>query len=106
MIDFSTALKGIDGKPLKENGPDGKDREVSLSVVCANALLMPFPDERNIDGAEKVKRFEIAMKVMDTKKRLHLEAEEIAKIKELVGKAFPPLIVGRAYELLDPKPAK
>ena len=57
MIDFATALKGIDGKPLKETGPDGKDREVSLSVVCANALLMPFQDERNVDGAEKVKRF-------------------------------------------------
>ena len=105
MIDFSTALKGIDGKALKENGPDGKEREVSLSVVCTNALLMPFPDERNIDGAEKVKRFTLAMKVTDAKK-LHLEAEEVAKIKDLVGKAFPPLIVGRAYELLDPKPAK
>jgi len=95
VIDFSTVLKDIDGKPI----PDGEG-QATLGRACANALLI---DDRDASGDEKVKRFLIATKIRDAKKINDLPVEDIALIKKLVAKAFPPLIVGRCWEILDPK---
>ncbi|UCI06247.1 hypothetical protein [Mesorhizobium sp. B1-1-8] len=96
MIDFSTKLLDVDGTPIVENGVDA-----TLGRAAANALLAPFADEQNLPGEEKVKRFELAMRVCSAKE-LTLPVEEVALIKKLVAKAFPVLIVGRCWAILDP----
>jgi hypothetical protein len=94
-IDFATVLRDKKGEPMKAED----EKEVTLGNVAETALLASFQDEAlKLEGSEKVKRFKIAMKIDGV---TDMTPEEVVKIKELVGKAFGPLIVGRAYEILD-----
>jgi hypothetical protein len=51
-------------------------------------------------GEDKFKRWQIAQKIDE-----HLEAEisveDVALIKRLIGKAFGPIVVGPAFQLLE-----
>lgn len=94
MIDFTSILLDLDSKPLKDG-----ETIYTLGHVSTNALIVTHVDER-IDGEEKVKRFMLACKTKGP--AVTLTAEEIALIKKLVGKAYGPLVVGRAWALLDP----
>lgn len=94
-IDFSSILTDIDGQAMTD-----KDKPVTLKTVSQIALLAAFDDERGLSGDEKVKRFILAEKI-GKKPICDLKAEEIAEIKKCIGKGYPPIIVGRAWSLLD-----
>lgn len=98
---FSQVLLGLDGKtPIKDQeGPSAKD--FTLAMAASTALLTPFPEEHNLSGDEKAKRFRLALRISDGGAH-ELTIEEVAQIKLLIAKSFAPLIVGRAYEILDP----
>lgn len=91
---FSQNLKNFNGMPLKIESED-----CTLGYVAITALLGTYPDERELPGPEKAKRYVLA-------KRIHegtadLPNADIVLIKSLVGKCFVPLIVGAAFEILD-----
>lgn len=97
-IDFAQTLRDLDGKPIKKGKID-----MSLASICVDALLSLDPkNTANIDGKEKVVRYELA-------KRIHkggvvdLTTDEISKIKKLVGKLYFPIIVGQAFMMLENK---
>lgn len=102
-VDFDVKLTTIDGKPF--TGPDGKETETTLASICQNALLAGYPDEQNLSGIEKVARYGMALKIRDEKK-WDLTATEVELLKKLVAKAFPPLIVGQVWAILDPASVK
>lgn len=93
-IAISKMLKGLDGKPLVNQG-----EELSLGGVMGSALLMVYTDE-TIGGDVKFKRHQIAQRLYG-KKSVELTIEDIALIKELIGKAYGPAVVGPAYILLE-----
>ncbi len=95
-IDFTQILTDLDGKPVKNS-----EIEVTLGAAATHALLTPFPDEQNLSGEEKVKRFLLATKVREAKD-VKLTIDELNMIKKLVGKAYAPLLVGRIWEIIDP----
>lgn len=96
MIDFEQKLQALDNKtPLSDS-----EGEVSLKRVCTAALLGSYPDEKELAGTEKVARFRLAVRIESGSDKF--SAEEISLIKKLVAKAYVPLVVGRAWELLDP----
>lgn len=95
--DFNHPILNLVGQPLlSENG-----ELACLATVAINALLATFEDERSLPGVEKAQRMQLALKITANPREVEVSAEQLAKIKELIGKAFPPLIVGRAYELLE-----
>lgn len=95
-IHVERTLKTIDGEDLKrEDGAILSVREVML-----NSLLSPFPDERNLSGEDKVKRYSIAMRI-HKESEPDLNVEELTLIKQLVGKLYFPLIVGQMWEILE-----
>lgn len=101
-IDFKQKIKDLDGNVIKEptkieNGVVLETIDLTLERVFINALLVTLDTEKNIDGNEKLSRFNIAQKI---KKNEELVIEEIAKIKEMVGKTYNTMIVGRVYEIL------
>ena len=103
-IRFDKPLLKLDGeKMFKERVEDGKyvetKDEFRLRDVCVNALMMNIEEEK-IDGTEKMKRYLLATKIQKANE-LDLKSEEVAKIKELVGKVYGVLIVGQAYEMLE-----
>lgn len=92
-INFNTELKTIDGKSL--NPP------ATLKDAVVNALLSLLDDERHIPGEEKAKRWILATRIYSNPENVELTVEEVAMIKSLVGKAYPPLIVGQAWKILE-----
>jgi hypothetical protein len=103
-IDFTAEIKQIDGSTFKDE--KGADIHTTLGKVCEQALLATYSDERDQSGKElitpeeKFKRWQLASKVHG--KDVNLAAEDLAMIKKLIGKGYPPLVVGQAWTLLDP----
>lgn len=113
-VNFERQLKNLDGKILIDEGTpqevDGipvKDengsfvleyKPVILSGICINALLS-VNQQANVSGEEKLKRYQLAIKVKNGKGEV--SAEEISLIKKLVGEVFSPLVVGQVWEMLE-----
>lgn len=90
--DFGQILSAL-GQPLPEPAN-------TLGAVSIAALLGVYGDEQGLSGEDKFKRYQLA-------ERLHaggvqdVSAEEVALIKKLVGKNWPPAVLGPAYEALE-----
>lgn len=93
-INFSQKVINILGEAIKQG-----EEEVTLRLLCQQALLANYESERSADGQEKYKRWELATKIK--KDVVNLSAEEVTKIKDLIGKAFAPSVVGPVYDILE-----
>lgn len=98
-LDFSKALIGIKGVPLKKAG---SDEDVDLKHIAVEALLAQFQDEPNLPGEKKMKRYALAEKI-SVPGEVELEVEEVALLKDLIGKAFGPAVVGPAFKVIEGK---
>jgi hypothetical protein len=92
-INFNQIIKTIKGEEIKD---------LTLKSVSVEALLATFNDEQSLSGEEKAKRYLLATRIY-ANDELDLTVEEVAKIKQLVGKGYGPLIVGQAWEMLEGK---
>lgn len=105
MINFQTTLTDMDGNDLldewamRSNG--GVKTELTLGRASANALCATYNDEADIPPTEKYHRAEIAMNVRE-EAQATLGVEDIALIKRMIGKFYGPIVVYRAFSLLDP----
>jgi hypothetical protein len=97
LIDFKKQILDLKGSSVKL--PDGGD--ALLSNVCQEALMASFPDERDLSGVDKVKRFALALKIGESALPIEITSEDAADLKRLVAKAFGPLIVGRVWEIIN-----
>lgn len=95
-IDVTQSILGLDGKPVSE--------DATLRKVCTESLLGVMKGDDAMGGADKAKLFSLAMQI-EQEDAPDLSIEDWGKIKDRIGRGFAPLIVGRAYELIDP-PAK
>ena len=94
-IAFNQLILDLNNKPLESNG-----QPFTLRNAAQEALLATFADEPNLPAVEKIKRFTLAQKIAPMQV-VEISIEEAATIKELVGKAYGPLIVGRVYALIE-----
>jgi hypothetical protein len=100
-IDFTQPLLALDGKTALSDG-SGKDAHaITLGDVCVNALETPTQQDQQMTGEQKFKLDELARRIYG-QKDISLTVEDISTIKERVGKAYGPLIVGQVWRLLDP----
>ena len=90
-INFNQPIKSLQGEAIKD---------LTLKVVSTEALLAPFDDERSLGGEEKAKRYLLATRVY-ANDELDLTVEEVAKIKQLIGKGYGVLVVGQAWDMLE-----
>ncbi len=98
MIDFTVALSDLDGVAISDGG-DAK-APFTLGAAAVRALVISYEDERNLSPEEKFKRGELATRIYGATS-LSLKAEDVTLLKRLIGKAYGPLIVFRAWPLLD-----
>lgn len=102
-INFSSPILDLTGKQIAVVTSLDADAErvpATLAVVCVEALLSPLRGD-SPSGDEKMKRFELARKIHKAGE-VSLSVEEISSVKNLVGLAWPALIQGATWELLDP----
>lgn len=90
---LATQLLNLDGSPIK--GPTGDI--ITFKTVCV-ACLVQAQDKATED---KVAAFKLAVKIETAKKEVELSAEEVSRIKRLVGETMPVVIVGRVHEILE-----
>lgn len=108
-IDVGRVITNFEGITIKDNFNIDKTKEakdLTLGGACINALLY-IQDEKVISGDEKLTRYELALKIKialgTDKKEIELKIEEVAKIKELVGKFYNTIVVGQTYKMLENK---
>ena len=94
-IDFTKKFTNFNGEVLKDTA---SNRELSLGDVCVEALLAVDKNEA-IDGAEKLRRYNLAMEIYKGKDSLLVE--EIVLLKDLIGKYYATMIVGQALPILS-----
>lgn len=97
-IDFKAEMTDIAGKVIPAEA--GKPEPLILQRVCEDALIASYPDEQTLPPSEKNLRFWLAVKIHNGEQ--NLSADEITLLKKVIGKAYGPLVVGRAYGMLDP----
>ncbi|HET6494347.1 MAG TPA: hypothetical protein VFH61_03160 [Thermoleophilia bacterium] len=106
-VDLDYVFKNVYGHPIKEDQPDPDNadevvsKELTLRAVSVNALLT---NEQGNDGDEKARRWRLAMQLHEGENELTIK--EASLIKKQIGKNYSPIIVGQAYDLLDPPKAK
>lgn len=88
-------VKNLNGKPFQEEGKD-----LSIGDVCCNALLFNYPEEKNVSGKEKYRRWKLAAR-LNSGGVEDVEIEDLNLIKELTGKFYGPLLVGPIYDILE-----
>lgn len=98
-IDLTKTFTTIEGKTMKESGENSP--ELTLGFVATQAILNVLPGDDNLTGVEKNELFTLWFDNIKDKQKAELTAEQVSKIKERIGKAYPALIVGQAYKLLD-----
>ena len=98
MIVLSHILTNLEAVPLKQQ--DGKD--ITLRDVVINALTQDDP-RAQVNGDERFKRFQLALRVHSATETIDLSAEDVALIKRLVMNSpfFNIVAIGRAVDALE-----
>jgi len=96
MIDFTTILTDLEGSSIMDNG-----RLVTLGRAAMMALIGQVPEDQSMTGEDRFRFARLAEKVMDNP-AAKLPVEDVALIKDRIGKFFSPVVVYRAWPLLDP----
>lgn len=94
LIDMEQIILDFQGNQIKR-----LDKPFTLRDACQEALAASYQDEGNLSGPEKFNRFNLGLKLSAA--QVNLTIEEMSKIKELVGKAFGSIVVGRVYNFLE-----
>ena len=84
--------------------PQREGEHYTLCDVALSALMASYEDEKSLTGKDKADRMQLALKINKRPKEVDLTVEQLALLKQLIGKGFGPLVVGRAYELLEQEP--
>lgn len=119
-IKLNYVFKTLDGIALTnritEKNEEGKDvivqKDVTLRQICENALLVERTDPRTgqmikpINGVEKMQRYNLALQIHNAKSEIDLSVDDIKLLKDLIAEIGSPLIVGQAWNILDPREPK
>lgn len=100
-IDVTQPIVDLSGRPVPEGAEEGSP-VLTLRSAIVTALLTPFKGDETMEGPAKLKHFLLAQRVHGDDAP-DLKAEDIALIKARIGKGYAALVVGRAFELLDPE---
>lgn len=98
-VDVTQTFKTLSGKMMKDVGENGEPVDATLRLCVVNSLLAPVQKESGID---KVKKYELAKRVYQNDV-VELTTEEIALIKNRIGEAVIPIVVGQAFDMLEGK---
>lgn len=110
MIDFTQPIRGFSNELLLENQKQddnnvpikGTGTALTLGIVCARALAGAYRDDENLPGETKLKRGQLALKIFEATEPITLKSDEITLAKDLLAKLYSPLIIARAWPMLDP----
>lgn len=101
--DFNAQIIGLDGEVFK----DEKKQPLTLRRVVTDALGGQLPGDDAKTGDEKFQLFKLLVRINDGSKNggvVEIDANELATIKERVGRSWNTLVLGPSYILLETDP--
>lgn len=104
-IDFDIKLVNFKNEVIREKVKDKDEDEketfedLTLGKVCVGAL-MSFNPESRISGEEKVKRYDLALRIYKGG-IIDVTSEEIVLMKKRVGEGFAVIVVGQVLKMLE-----
>lgn len=94
---FDQIITEFDGTPFQ----DGKG-EMTIGRTIVTALLAAHPDEMQLPGEEKLKRYILAERIYGAGATpTEVSAENIVLIKACIAKAYGPAVVGFVFQYLE-----
>lgn len=103
-IDLDQIIKGLDGKsimePINQLDPGAGGKEIKLRDVLVRSALF-IEQNKAPTGEEKFKGFMLAQKIHDDDGTEEYTIEEMAHLKEQVGKMWMSLTVGVVWNILE-----
>lgn len=113
-------LLDYDNKPIKDGAPKYKrneagepvydtvtgdpvileHRDLTLKAVCFNALRAQIPGDESMTGEDKVKFYALGHK-LSAGGVVDLTTDELALLKNRIGRAYDFITFGRSSEVLD-----
>jgi hypothetical protein len=101
-IDFNRSITGLEGATVIE--PETK-KPLTLATMAVTSLVSPIPDARGqpeqLDGVSKVRFASLAERIFLAKEPVDLTVEDVAAIKERIGRGYGPVAVMRAWAMLE-----
>lgn len=102
-VDMSIKIRDLENKVLEEK-VNGSLEPITVGKVLVGALLNS-PDQHMISGADKEARFRLAVQLTaSSNATISIDSRDIDLLKDVVGKSFGTLVVGRVYDILNRKP--
>ena len=89
-------IQDLNGEKFCED--DGKTY-LTIGSACIFAILQANIDSKT-PAEEKFKRYQLAQKLYG-QSEVELTIDEVAKLKEWVGIAYSPMVMGRIYDYLE-----
>lgn len=110
-IDFNTPIMGLDGKPVAESVQSELEdgvrhtitQELTLGRCAVNALFSPLPGDNDMGGAKKLELYLLAQRIHANAEDADYTVEEVALLKDRIGKAYLPQASGPCWLLLEGK---
>ena len=93
-VAWSTAITDMDGEEIKDGA-----KPLTLARVAINSLTALSQSDQQLSGEEKFKLGQLAFKI-HSEPEGEFEVEDVAKVKDKIGKLYAPYIVFKAYSLL------
>lgn len=110
-VDLNYVFVDLAGYPVPRTTKNADDTETppedfTLKDAIIEALTLPEPQNKAVDGKEKMRRWTLAQRIYNSES-IMLSADEIVLIKDLVDKRFAaPLVVAQTIQQLDPVAAE
>lgn len=97
-VDFSKVIEDSDGKPV----PSSNEKDAPPLTLGRVASIALFNVDPKTSPTEKYDLGVLGTKIATATGDITLTAEETTKVKDAIGKTFGPLVVYRAWSMLDP----
>jgi hypothetical protein len=104
LVNFDVPLTDYDGEVIKtEKMVHGKLETVDLTLKLASltALSAMLEKDKEMDGETKFKNYKIGLKISENSNKCELTTTEVANIKARLALVYGPIVVGRAWTLLE-----
>lgn len=96
-MDFTRPILDRDGKPVSKSGAEDS-QFITLGHLAVGALDMAYQDDT---GEKRNARGLLAGRIYASDGPIDVTLEEMASIKDVIGKTYGPFLVSSAWALLE-----
>lgn len=94
-INWDAKITNFEGEPIKDG-----EKDVTLATISCSVFISALKGDDQLSGEEKEKLFKIGLAASEGGVS-EITADQAATLKKRIGVAYAPLIVGRAYEIIE-----